>query len=67
MQAEYLRLHHCCQRQQVEEIRIVLPNIRIPVLSQTLIVEPIDLCNLTRLMVSPKDGDPILKAHLQSH
>jgi len=37
----------------------ILPNVRIPIFTQTLIVETIDLCDLPRLVVSSQDGNTL--------
>ena len=63
MKAENLVLNDSSERQQVEQICIIFPNIRISVLSQALIIESIDLCNLSGFVVAPQNGDSILKSY----
>lgn len=47
VQAEYLVVDKCSQGQVIEEIREIFPDIRIAVLSETLVVESVYLGNLT--------------------
>lgn len=49
----------------VEEIGEVLPDICVAVLAQALVVEAIDLGDLTGLVVTAKDGDALWVANLQ--
>ena len=46
MQAEYLVVDKCGQGQVIEEIREVFPDVRVAVLSETLVVESVYLGNL---------------------
>ena len=47
MKAEYFLFNDCSEREVVKEISEVLPHIGISVLSETLIIKPIDLSNLS--------------------
>jgi hypothetical protein len=49
----------------VEEIGKVLPDICVAVLAQALVVEAVDLGDLTGLVVTAKDGDALWVANLQ--
>jgi hypothetical protein len=53
------------QGQIIEQVREKLPNVGIPILSQTLVVEPIDLGDLPRLVVTPEDGHSISVTEFQ--
>ncbi len=65
VQAEYLRVHEGSQREIVEKVGEVLPDVGVAVLAQALVVEPVNLGDLTRLVVATEDGDPVLVAHLE--
>ena len=49
----------------VEEIGEVLPDICVAVLAQALVVEAVDLGDLTGLVVAAEDGDALWVANLQ--
>ena len=66
MKAENLIFDDSCQRQVVKEVRQVLPDISIAVLSETLIVEAIDLCDLTTFMVTAENRDAFLKSYFKT-
>ena len=66
VKAENLIFDDSCQRQVVKEVRQVLPDISIAVLSETLIVEAIDLCDLTTFMVTAENRDAFLKAYFEA-
>jgi hypothetical protein len=59
VQAEDLVIDQSRERQVVEEIGKVLPHVRVAVLSKALVVKPIDLSNLTGLVVAAKDRDAL--------
>jgi len=63
-QTSYLSFNKSRQRQVVKQVGEILPHIGIAVLAQTLIVESINLCNLSTLVVTTKDCDTILEPHL---
>ena len=66
MEAEDVIIDHGCQRQVVKEVRQVLPDISIAVLSETFVVEAIDLCDLTTFMVTAENRDAFLKAYFEA-
>ena len=66
MKAENLIFDDSCQRQVVKEVRQVLPDISIAVLSETFVVEAIDLCDLTTFMVTAENRDAFLKAYFEA-
>ena len=51
----------------IEESSEVLPNIGITVLSQALIIESVDLCDLLALVISSQDGDSVWVSDLKSN
>lgn len=55
----HLVVNQCSQWQVVEQVCKVLPDIRVAVLSQALVVEAVHLCNLSRLVVASQDGNSI--------
>jgi hypothetical protein len=64
MQAENFLFNYSSEREVIEEICEVFPDISISVLPQALIVETVDLGDLTGLVISTEYGDPILVADL---
>lgn len=66
MQAEYLSINEGGERQIVEQVGEILPHIRIPVFSQTFVVESVNLRDLSRLVISTEDGDSFAIANLES-
>ena len=67
MQAENLILHHRCQWEVVEQVCEVLPDVGVAVLAQALVIEAIHLSDLTTLVISTKDSDALLEAHLEAN
>jgi hypothetical protein len=67
MKAKDLVLHDCSQGQVVKQVGQVLPHVRISVLAQALVIKPVDLSDLTTLVVASQNRDAILEAHLQAH
>ena len=65
VQTEDLVLDDSCEREQVEQISVVLPDIGIAVLPQTLVVKAVDLGNLTRLVVASQNSNPVFEPHLK--
>ena len=49
-------IHKRRKRKVIKHLTTVPPHIRIPVLAQTLVIEPIHLRNLPRFMVPAQDG-----------
>ena len=64
MKTENLVFDHGGQREQVEEVREVLPNVGISVFPQAFIIESIDLGDLSGLVVASEDGDSVLEPDL---
>jgi len=59
-----LSVDECSERQVVKQIGKVLPHVCVAVLAQTLIVEAINLSDLSALVVATKNGDAIFEPHL---
>ena len=66
VQAENLVLNHSSQRQVVEEISQVLPNVSVAVLAHALVVKPINLRDLSALVVASEDADAVFVANLEA-
>ena len=60
----YLSIHQCSKREVVKEICEVFPHVGIAVLSQTLVIEPVDLSDLSAFVVAPQDGYSVWKSNL---
>lgn len=65
MEAENLILDDSSERQVIEELGELLPNVCVAILSQTFIIETIHLCDLSALVIASEDGDSILITHLK--
>lgn len=65
MQTEDLVVDESGQGEVVEQVGEVFPHVCVSVLSETFIVEAVDLGNLTRLVVSAEDGDALRVADLE--
>ena len=66
VQAEDLILHDCRERQVVEQIGEVLPDVGIAVLAHALVVEAIHLGDLATLVIAAQDRDSVSESHLQT-
>ena len=67
MQAKYLVVDKGGQGQVIEKIGKGLPNICIPVFSKTLIIESIDLSDLTRFVIASKNCNAPWVSYFQSN
>lgn len=67
MQTEDLRLHQRSERKVVKEVSEDLPHIGIPVLAEALIIETVNLSDLSALMVTTENGDAIWVPDFQSN
>jgi hypothetical protein len=67
VKAEYLVINESRERQVIKQVREVLPDVRIAVLSQALIVEAIDLGDLARFVVPSEDGNALRVSDLKGN
>lgn len=56
MEAENSVIDDCSQGEVVKQLSEVDPYVGVSVLPQALVVEPIHLCDLPDLVVTPQDG-----------
>mmetsp|Transcript_100557 Transcript_100557/g.288940 ORF Transcript_100557/g.288940 Transcript_100557/m.288940 type:complete len:89 (-) Transcript_100557:407-673(-) len=59
VQTKYAIGNHCSHWEIIKGIGEVLPDIGVPVLSETFIVKPVHLRDLATFVVSPENSDPI--------
>lgn len=67
MEAEHFILYNSSKRQVIKEVGKILPDIWVPVFSKALIIESIDLGDLSTLMVSSKNGNSISESNLEQY
>lgn len=60
-------LNDGCQRQVIEQVGEVLPDVGIAILAEALIIEAVDLGDLPTLVVASENRDSVLEAHLEAH
>lgn len=65
METEYGIVYNSCEREVVKQLSEVDPHIGVSVLAETLVVEAIDLSDLSHLVVSSQDSKAILESHFQ--
>ena len=62
----HLAIHQRGEGQVVEEVCEVFPDVGVPILPQTLVIEPVNLGDLSALVVSSDQCDPVWVSHLRS-
>ena len=65
MDAKDLVVNNSCQRQIIENFCAIAPYIYRAVLSEAFIVETVDLCDLSALVVASNESDSFWVSHLQ--
>lgn len=66
MKTEDLVLDQGSEREVIEEIGEVFPDVSVAVFSQTLVIEAVNLCDLARLVVAAQNGYPLGVTDLES-
>ena len=59
MNAEYPSVDYSSQAQIIEDVAAISPDVDTAIFSLTFIIESVDLGDLTRLVVSPDECDPV--------
>lgn len=67
MKAENLVLDQGGKREIVEEVGEVLPDVRISVFTKAFVVKSVDLCDLSRFVVSTKNCNTLRVTNFQSN
>jgi hypothetical protein len=67
VEAEDTVLYNSSKWQVVEEGSEVLPHVSVAVLTEALIVEAVNLCDLLALVISTQNGDTIWEAYFQAN
>ena len=67
MQAENLVLNNCCEWKIIKELGEAFPDVGSAILTKAFIVEPINLSDLSGLMVASEDGYAIRVAYFESN
>lgn len=67
VKAENLVLNQSGKRKIIEEVGEVLPHVRISVFAKAFVVKSVDLCDLSRFVVSTKDCDTLRVTDFQSN
>lgn len=67
METENLVIDECGEGKVVEEVGKALPDTRVAVLTQALIVEAVNLCDLAGLVIATKDCDALWVTNLKSN
>ena len=67
MDAEDLALNDGSDAEVVEDVSAILPGISIAVFSDSLVVEAVGGRNLSRFVVTAKQGNPVWVLELQAH
>lgn len=65
MNSQDSAVHYSCQGQVVEYFTAVSPYVAIAVLAHAFVIEAVDLCDLTRLVVASNQGDSIRVSDFQ--
>ena len=65
MHTEDLVVNDCSEGQVVEHFSAIAPNVNGAVLAQALVIKAVDLCDLTRLVISSNQGNTLRVSHLE--
>jgi len=67
VEAEDLVVNQRRQREVIEQIGKILPNVGVAILAQALVIKAVYLCDLARLMVAAQNRDAVRVADLESN
>jgi hypothetical protein len=67
MKTENSVVYNCSKWKVIKELSKVNPNIWVSVFTKAFIIEAINLCNLTNLVITSQNGDSVLESDLQSN
>jgi hypothetical protein len=67
VEAEDLVVDEGGEGEVVEEIGEVLPYIGVAIFAETLIIEPVDLCDLAGFVVATEDGDTLRISNFEGY
>ena len=65
MKAKNLSIHKCSQWQVIKQISKIFPDIGISIFAETFVIKSVNLCNLTRFVVSTEYSDPFSITNLE--
>lgn len=66
MDTEYFVVDNSSECQTIENLGTASPYIQTPILSDTLVIKPINLSDDSRFVVSSQEGDSVFVSHFQS-
>jgi hypothetical protein len=67
VEAEDLIIDQGCEREIIEKVGEVFPDVRVTVFSKTLVVEAVDLCDLAGFVVTTEDCDALRISDFESN
>jgi hypothetical protein len=66
MNTKHTAVNNSAEGQIIKDLTTPPPNVAAPILALAFVIESIDLCNLSRLVVATNEGDPFRIADFQS-
>jgi len=66
VETEDLTVHQSSEGQVVKQVGEVLPHVGIAVLPQALVIKPVNLSDLSRLVIASKNCDSLAEANLKN-
>jgi len=67
MEAEDLVFHHCSEREIIKKLCEGLPHVRVSVLAEAFVVEPVNLSDLARFVVSAQNCDSVFIPYFERY
>ena len=65
MNTENLVVNYCSKRKKIKYFCTISPNIHGSIFSEALVIEPVNLCDLSTFMIASYQGDPIRISYLK--